>query len=512
MSDYLRAYTSQASYGNNYLLSPMLLNTALKNVNMNSSALTTEEIRTMVMRPHQFEQQLRKLSLHFYQVISVYKALIDYRSVLLDFDWEPTPYIKGGKTISVEDYHSNAYKRDFAIMKQFFDSFNVKKEFSKVLWNLLMYDTYYTAVREYDDFIYLQEMPASHCIIDADSYLGYLYSFDLSLFMNSGIDINAYPKDLRLAYNKVLSEMKTNFNPNMPNRNGAWVHWIPMHPDNYWVFKFNSGFAGSVPPVLDTFIDYSKIDKYKDLEDTKKELEAYKVIFATVPRMTNGRGANKVDDFAISADELGKFVSVVKSNMKVDFKAAPLEDFKAFDFQPSSSENDLLETELSNILTQSGLSSDVLNPTTFNVSSSNFYKAVSAAMVEKVYPQFAAFCEHQINRQTKKYKFKIKFVGTIFDREERRKRAEADANLGIWTPAQFSARGIQMTDIDNTMNMMAAMGFPDKFKPAQMSYQLSSKDSSTSVGATKKADEEISDKGAETREYDNTEIKKEAAK
>lgn len=43
-----------------------------------------------------------------------------------------------------------------------------------------------------------------------------------------------------------------------------------MSPDDSWVFKYNDGFAGSVPPVLDMLLDYSKIDKFKDLEETKK--------------------------------------------------------------------------------------------------------------------------------------------------------------------------------------------------------------------------------------------------
>lgn len=53
-----------------------------------------------------------------------------------------------------------------------------------------------------------------------------------------------------------------------------------------------------------------------------------------------------MDDFAISAEELGKFIATVKESLgsnlgsksAVDFKAAPLENFKMFDFSPSASE------------------------------------------------------------------------------------------------------------------------------------------------------------------------------
>ena len=481
------------------MLSPHLLNSTLKSLNMDGYNFSTEQIRKMVMSPHNFEQELRKLSYFYYNAISIYRRAIEYRSILLDFDWEPTPYKLDGKPISQSDIKSYALKKDFAEMSKFFNSFDVKQEFSKVLFNILLYDTYYTSTREHDGHIYLQELPSTHCMIDANSYLGYLFSFDLSYFMNSGVDINAYSPSLRKKYGEVLRLKQNTYNPNLPQRNGSWVYWYGMLPDDAWVFKFNNNFAGSVPPLLDMLIDYSKIDKFKELEDVKKQLEAYKVIFATVPRLTNNRSGNKTDDFAISSTELGKFVAAVKQTLGigVDFKAAPLEDFKAFDFSPSSSEANLLETELNNMLKQSATSDAILTGGS-SVSSNNIYKLVSSEIVKSVYPQFENFCEYQINKRTTKYKFKIKFVGTIFDREDRRKAANEDMERGIITPAIFSSRGIQMTDASNTLNMMYGLQFPEMFKPIKTASTMSS-DEKNSSGREKLSDNELSDSGEQTR-------------
>ena len=174
-----------------------------------------------------------------------------------------------------------------------------------------------------------------------------------------------------------------------------------MSPDDSWVFKYNDGFAGSVPPVLDMLLDYSKIGKFKELEEAKKKLEAYKVIFATVPRMSNTRSGNKTDNFAISSTELGKFVATVKQTLGegVDFKAAPLEDFKAFDFSPSASEKDLLETEITNMLRESGLSDAILTGGT-GVSANNMYKTVMSEIGKSKYPQSKGFVNiRSINKQ-----------------------------------------------------------------------------------------------------------------
>ena len=498
-SDFLKAYNSQSFSGQNYLLSPQLLNATLKNVNMDGYNFSTDQIRKMVMSPHNFEQELRKLSYHYFNYIAIYKRNIEYKSTVLDFDWEPIPYTLDGKPITQSDITSNAFKQDYAEMTKFFNNFNVKQEFQKVLFNMLLYDTYYTSTRTYDGHIYLQELPSTHCMIDANSYLGYLFSFDLSYFMNSGVDINAYSPALRKKYSEVLKLKKSTYNPNLPQRNGSWVYWHPMTPDDAWVFKFNNNFAGSVPPLLDMLIDYSKIDKFKELEEAKKQLEAYKVIFATVPRLTNNKSANKVDDFAISSTELGKFVAAVKQTLGsgVDFKAAPLEDFKAFDFSPSASENDLLETEINNMLKESGTSDSILTGGS-SVSSNNIYKLVTSEIVKTVYPQFANYCEYQINKNTKKYKFKIKFVGTIFDREDRRKAANEDMERGIITPAIFSSRGIQMTDATNISNMMYGLGYPDLFRPIKTASTMSSDEKSVG-GRPQSDDNHLTDSGEQTR-------------
>jgi hypothetical protein len=494
------------------MLSPQMLNTNLKDLNMLSSSFTPEQIRRMVLQPHNYEERLRQLSFFDFNTIGIYKQIINLWSKMLTFDWNPTPYTLDGKPISTTDFHSNAFKKDYAELCKFFNRFKAKNEFSKVLWNMCMYDSYYTSYREFEDHIYLQELPSSHCMIDADSYLGYLFSLDLSYFMNNGVDINAYSPKLRQLFNQAINNRKINYKPNMPNRNGKWVNWTPLLPDDAYVFKFNRQFAGSIPPLLSSMIDYSKIDKYKELEDAKKELEAYKVVFATVPRLTGNKTGNKTDDFAVSATELGKFVATVKDTLgNIDFKAAPLEDFKAFDFSPSANEANLLNTELKNIMLQSGTTDALSMTETVNMASASIYKAFNASIVSDVYGQFSNFCEYHINKNCKKFKWKIDFLGTMFDKDERIKQANDDMQNGIITPSIYSSRGIQFTDAQNVTNMMYSMGYPDFMKPVQTAATMSSKEKSD--GRDLKDESELSDSGAQTRNADsNTNTKGTEAK
>lgn len=508
-AEYVKAFNSQ-SYGSGmFMMSPQMLNSSIKDLNMISSNFSTEQITKMVMQPHNYEQELRKLSLFYFNSISLYQQTIKLWSNMLVFDWEPTPYTQDGKPITLQDMSSSAYKKDYAELSKFFNNFKVKQEFSKVLWNMCMYDTYYTSFREFEDHLYLQELPSTHCIIDAESYLGYLFSFDLSYFTNSGVDINSYSPAIRKMYSDSLNRTKMNYNPNLPNRNGKWVQWSTMTPDDSWVFKFNSTFAGSVPPLLSALIDYSKIDKFKGLEEIKKELEAYKVIFATVPRLNNNKTGNKVDDFSISATEVGKFSSAVQSTLSrgLGFKATPLEEVKMFDFSPSANEKNLLETELRNIMLQTGVSDALSASTSMNMASAGIYKIVNSEAIKSTYTQFENFLEYQVNKRTKKYKYKIKIVGTIFDREERIKRSNENMERGIITPEIFSARGIQPTDAQNSMNFMFSLGMPDLFRPIKTASTMNATEKSNGNGAPKKDVSELSDAGAQTRNDGENEAK-----
>ena len=178
-----------------------------------------------------------------------------------------------------------------------------------------------------------------------------------------------------------------------------------------------------------------------------------------------------------------------------------MKNVKAIDFLPSSSEKDLLETELKNIMYQSGISSALSMVDTVNVASAGIYKAFNAARMEKLYNQFETFLEYQVNKRTKNFKFKIKMVGTIFDKDERRKNADADMAMGIWTPAVFSSRGMQITDSQNVMGMMSAMGFPDCLTPAQTSYNTAGdKVNGNKGGRPPKDESELSEEAANTRD------------
>ena len=75
-AEYIKAFNSQHFFGNTFMLSPQMLNTSLKDVNMFSSSFSTEQIRRMVMQPHEYEEELRKLYYFNFNTVGLYKQII----------------------------------------------------------------------------------------------------------------------------------------------------------------------------------------------------------------------------------------------------------------------------------------------------------------------------------------------------------------------------------------------------------------------------------------------------
>ena len=220
--------------------------------------------------------------------------------------------------------------------------------------------------------------------------------------------------------------------------------------------------------------------------------------------MTNNRGGNRTDNFAISSEQVREFVDMVKASLKngVDFKAAPLEDFKMFDFSPNSSDEDLLATAITNVNTMGNATSAMSLTGTINIASANLFKSIHGARMSKLYRQFEDFCAYQINKDTNKYKFKFNFLGTIWDKEDRIKQSNEDMHNGLILPSIFSSRGIPITDATTSINMMYAMGMPEILKPITMSSQMSPTDTDNKGGRPQKAENDLTDAGANTRTTD----------
>ena len=482
---------------NSFWYDPLIVNNFLKNINVSSSEYSKDDIKKIIAHPQENEWALRKLSWYLYYTQLVYKRMVHYLSDILTFDWYPIPI-----NVSEEDTKKSTFKKDYETMLDWFDKFDVKKEFSKALLKMCLEDAYFVYLRKDKGGIFLQEMPIDWCIIDGYGKFGYMYSFNLTYFQQMGSDINGFAPEFKTYYNNMFDMKKNNtYHKGLRSEkiNGRWMCWQQISPDKGWVFKFHNHFIELVPPLMGIFLDFADIPESKELQRVKSALETYKLVLGAVPRNKDGKSGSKTDNFAIDPDTLAKFMQLAQSNLPkgVDIKALPLENFEMFSFDTASEiKSDPVGRAINNIFAQAGIDKNIFNTSNPNVAVMALSKLVDGEFVKRIYSQFADFCMYHVNRLTRKYKFKIVFEGTIFDREDRKKHVLELAQNGVITPQVAAAEGMSIKDLMAGMELMRWLGFVDKLTPIKTSYTMSNKDSG---GRPAKDVDDLTDSGVITR-------------
>jgi hypothetical protein len=484
----------------NTVLTPYTLNEYLKNLNMNPSVPTRDNIETMISDPKNNEQNLIRLSQYYYNTQTPYKRLVHYYGKLLSFDYTIYPI-----NAEEKDMKKDTYKKDLDRVYSWFDRFKVKKEFKKALSKTVLEDVYFTYLRESNAGLTLQEMPVDYSKITTWSEYGYLYDFDLTYFQNSGVNIDGFAPEFKNYFNQMLDIKKNNkYYPDIKpeTRNGRWVYWQQIPIDKGWVFKFNNIYAGIIPPLIGLFLDNIDIDTYKKLQLTKTSLEASMLLFGLIPRHKDGsnRSGNSKDDFALSAENAGQFMSLIRGNLPdgVKFNAVPFEDIQSVNFPNTQNRNDIVGRAMQQYYYNSGTSQFLFASDKANAVTSKASIKVDEEFIRDSYYQYESFVNYHLSKITNRYKFVCKFEGTMFDQDERFERANKYAENGMALPELGSAIGLEPKEFQTKLAMMRSMDFVDKLKVLQTSYTISKSQQDDKGRPSKKIDD-LDDEGLNTR-------------
>lgn len=512
MENYVRDYANAMNNTNIYsaLYNPLILNEVMKNINMSPAAKTRTELLKMVHDPRRNERALRQFSQYLYNVQMPYKRLIHYYSNMLDYNLSIYPI-----NATEEDMKTDKFKRDYDRVWEYFGNFNYKKEFRQINVGMMLEDAKYMYVRkdETTNKITLQEMPSDFCLIDARFEYGWLYSFDLQYFTRQGVDINGFAPEFKEYYDnyrKMVTDKVYMPNIRAEQRDGRWCYWQQINPQNSWVFKFHSIYAGLVPPMLGLFVDANEIDNYKNLQSDKTALDMFKLLIGTIP-VNKSKDGQMSDDLGISAELAGQFNRLINDMLPegVRFGTVPFSDVKAFDFE-SSNKDDIVGQALNQLYTTVGTDSAMFNSqkptaTTLTMSAKN-----DVSFSDIIYGEFESFLDYQLHFVTKKFKFKAKLSGSIYDREERFTKAMTLAQYGILTPELPASIGIDESQLRQGMALMKTMGYDKLLVSLQSANTMSANgaNSNSDSGRPEKKVEDLSDEGVKTKDSDTNDNKK----
>ena len=140
--DVLEFAKNSSPYYNNYF-TPDLVNSAMKDVNMNPLVADQAKIEKALSDPKNSEEQLIGYSQYFELIDMIYKRSLYYMGNMLSFDYTYVPI-----NATVKDLKKDTYKKDEERLHEFFDKFNVKKEFTTVTRQLMRQETFYSIFRD----------------------------------------------------------------------------------------------------------------------------------------------------------------------------------------------------------------------------------------------------------------------------------------------------------------------------------------------------------------------------
>lgn len=490
------------SMANTYInvYTPDLVNSRLKQVNMNPLEGTEDSINKALASPQYNGAQLVGFSQFFEYTNMLYKRTLKYMAQVPSFDYTY-------ECINCDDYSSKAYLKDEKVLEDFFDKFDHRAEFEKVMEMCLRQETFYSFFRDDGEKFTFQEMPQTYCKITGRSEWGLLYDFNMYWFLQAGVSIDMYPPIMKKYFKRVFgsnSSGQLKYNPAnaIDSRSSTYVYYTQTSPeDGFWAFKFTPEQIGNVPFLSPMFSDLVLAPLIRKLQKNKYMLEASKMIIGNVPLLKDNKSGNVKDMLAISPETTGKFLGLLRQSIDsvIGLGASPMDGWNTIDFK--AGENFQIDYN-KNLSSSSGISSRLI----YSIDKPNQTETLASLAIDEwlschMYPQFESFLNFYINSKTKKYKFRIKLEGSKFptNRKDRFDKAMELASLGIVDHQAFSsALGQNPHTFLRRLEMTKSKNFVDKLTPIVTAYQQSGK-----AGAPKKNSSDLTDSGTNARDYDS---------
>jgi hypothetical protein len=493
---------SGGNHGYNNLLTPDLVNARLKEMNLNPSAGTREEIERALNNPNESEVQLQEFGQNFEMISQPYKRLISYLANMLSFDLTYS-------CINAEqgDYTSAKYKKDFKEVAKFFDKFDYKEEFATAVKEMLRNELYTCFPRFGEDRTVLQEFNSSpiYTKVTGRWDWGFLLSVNMYYFILPGISLDGFPPFFKQKYAEFWSGSNglQKYNPMISpslRGNSAWVFWQDVPPDVMWGMKMSRELATRTNYFASMYLDLLDQGLMRNLQRNINLSVANRIMVGEVPLLNRATQAGVRDQFSITAKSLGEFLAVVKAALGDSLKTAavPLTNVQAISFPAV---NDLYKESLNTTLATSGINTDLIftGNTRPNILATNLSLNTDEQLMEGLYPQFEAFLNYHVNKLTKYFKFRFSFQGTKFfnNRQQRFEKQMTLMSNGIVLPNHIAASlGIDPFAFQREMEEARAMGFVDKLTPITPAFQ---QPGSEKAGRPQKSESDLTESGGESR-------------
>lgn len=507
VTDFAQALYAYDQFG---FFSPSMSNQLLQSLNNNPETPSSEKIRKALADYKSNAEQIQGYMEYMKFWDMIFSRTLRAYCNALSFDLQPVCI----NAFTQSDYESSAYQEDKRRVYDFLNKFNYKAEFGKVVQQIMTHEVYYTWFRKTKwgnkGMKYaLQILPQDRCMLTGYWERGMLFDFDMSYFMQAGVDINGFDPEFKKYYQRVFGseeEAFKNYRPTNPleRRNGAYAMWVQTSPTaGAFCFKFDPSSFNTTPFLAPFLKNAISNDDIAQLQYNKDIASAYAILAGEIRLFDGAHSGTKANQFAIDPKTLGGFMQKAKAGLgsMTKLAAMPVENTKFHQYEDKNT--DMYSDQLT---ASAGVGSGVSRVIYSSDRQSN--AEIEAGLndmyqtMKPLYPQFNNFMDFYANQMTKKYKWRFIFDGSNYpsERSARFDRIKKMADSGIVLPMQSWAAvsGYEPQLFESLMQESRFTGWIDKY--TQLLKNVNTTSGDNEAGRPALDDSEISDSGELNRD------------
>jgi hypothetical protein len=434
-------------------------------------------------------KSLRTISNYFFNVSGEYRRILHHFSSLLTFDYLVVPRI-------YDSEFNSKYENGFKKVLKYTDNANIKETNRFIAFITLLDGVFYGYERQSNDKVVLQQLPYEYCRSKFKINENHAVEFNLRFFdmykdTEQKLEIfSAFPAEFFDAY--------------LEYKNGNSSEWTLLDPNFARCHKLTENLT---PYFSTVFPELINLREYKELDIAKDKMDLYRLIVQKLPLDKNsGLPLLKLEEGQALHSNAKRMIS----QEGIDVLTTPLEVDSINLQEKGQSLRDNI-ARANNVVFDTVGSSKIL----FNSGAEGGSIGLSSSIKVDESLMFTLLDQSKLwyeNRFTsivkdRSFYFEILFPTiTIFNRKEMYDLFKESATLGYPKLMPLTALGIKQT------TFMSLLKFENEYlkldevmKPLMTSYTQTDK----SAGAPEKPEEELSNKGLETK---NKEANKNRAK
>lgn len=432
-------------------------------------------------------ERLRELSKTFFYTSGLYRGLITYFAVILDYATLTIPKVKGNQNITSQ------VKNIYNAAIEYIDNFDVKTLFTNFTIKVLVEGACYgILLHNSQDKTNIQFLPYNYCRSRFKTFEGIdVIEFNLAYFdtifdKQKRIEcIKTYPKEIRQAYNAYK------------NRNATqWYRVAAEDSVHFALLEERPFFIDVIPAIID-FGEYRQIEKDKDKQDL------HKIIFQEMPHLNDGELVFEPEEVAL----MHKGISNMLQNKTGLDIITSFGNMKVGDLQSSRSViTNNLEKISNSVYTEAGVSKEIFSASNSTSLSRSLEKDSALAMYLGQF--YTKWLQYVVNNKYSKNNVNFTIILlpiNCFNRSEIAKNAFQGIQYGYSILVPYICLGIDQSAVrDLKILENDILGLQEVMKPLQSANTASAKSSQEGRIKAEEEGKELDNKKQDSQRAEQT--------